>query len=147
MKNFTRAFILIIIATSSLSTFAQKSNEDNRISRVVYSYEKALNTHNVDSVLQLFAKDGILVLQGAPTSIGTEAVEKFYISIFKKIDFNIKFNIEEIIQMSSEWALVRTTSRLNNATDSGEGGHEIFILQKQVNGNWKIARYSGSSAK
>jgi len=149
MKNLTRTFTLIIfvVATSSLSIFAQKSNEDKKISNVVYSYEKALNSNNVDSVLQQFAKDGILVLQGAPTSIGTEAMEKFYSSIFKNIDFDLKFNIEEIVQMSPEWAFVRTTTRSNNSTDSGEGGHEIFILKKQTDGNWKIARYAGSSAK
>ena len=132
MKNLTRTFTLIIfvVATSSLSIPAQESNEDKKISNVIYSYEKALNSNNVDSVLQQFAKDGILILQGSPTRIGTEAVKEFFILIFKKIDFDIKFNIEEIVHMSSEWAFVRTTTRSNNSTDSSEGGHEIFILNK-----------------
>ena len=149
MKNLTRTFALVIlvVATTSLSIFAQKSDEDKKISNVVYSYEKALNSNNVDSVLQQFAKDGILVLQGSPTCIGTEAVKGFFISIFKIIDFDTKFTIEEIVHMSSEWAFVRTTTRSNNSTDSREGGHEIFILKKQADGNWKIARYAGSSAK
>jgi len=149
MKNLTKPFTLIIfvVATASFSILAQEPNEDIKISNVIYSYEKALNSNNVDGVLQQFAKDGILVLQGSPTRIGTEAVKEFFISIFKIIDFDTKFNIEEIVQMSSEWAFVRTTTRSNNSTDSKEGGHEIFILEKQADGNWKIARYAGSSAQ
>lgn len=149
MKKLTRKFALIIlvVATTSLSIFAQESNEADKISNVIYSYQEALNRNNVDSVLQQFTKDGILVLQGSPTRIGTEAVKEFFISIFKIIDFDTKFNIEEIVHMSSEWAFVRTTTRSNNSTDSSEGGHEIFILKKQPDGIWKIARYAGSSAK
>jgi hypothetical protein len=85
-------------------------------------------------------------LHGAPTGIGTEAVKKFYISIFKKIDFDLRFNIEEIVQITTEWAFVNTTSRSNNSRDSGEGGHEIFILKKQTDGNFKMAGYAGFSA-
>ncbi len=86
-------------------------------------------------------------MQGAPTAVGTEAVEAFFVSIFKVIDFDIKFTIEEVVQMSADWAFIRTTARSKGSTDSVEGGHEIFIFKKQANGEWKIARYAGSSAK
>ena len=139
--------LLIVITTLTFMCKPQKINENKKIGNVIYLYEKALNSNNVDSVLPHFSEDAVLVMQGAPTCIGTEAVKKFYISIFNKIDFDTKFTVEEIVQMSPEWAFVRTTARSNNSTDSVEGGHEIFILKKQFDENWKIARYSGSSAK
>ncbi len=139
--------IAFVIATISFSIFVEESNEDNKISNVIRSYEKALNNNDVDVVLQYFTKDGILVLQGSPTSIGTEDVKEFFISIFRIIDFDISFKIEKIVHMSSKWAFVRTTTRSNNSADSSEEGHEIFILKEPVDGKWKIARYAGSSSK
>jgi uncharacterized protein (TIGR02246 family) len=138
--------IVFITVTSLASIFAQEINEDSTITKVIDLYEQALNTQSVEGVLDLFSEDGVLVLQGSPTHIGIEAIEKFYVSIFKVIDFNLKFYIEEIILMSPAWATVRTITRQNNSNSLSEGGHEIFILKKQTDGNWKIARYAGSSA-
>lgn len=141
MRNFKRVFAATIILISSvLFSFAQETEEEQTLSNIVNSYEKALNKGDVDALLQLFTDDGVLVLQGTPTTIGTKDIETFFISLFKNIDFNIKFNIEEIVTMSSDWAFIRTTARSNDADDSTEEGHEIFIFKKQPSGKWKIAR-------
>ena len=154
MKKLTKTFALIIlvVATSPLSIFAQKSNEAIGIGNVIMAYGKALNDKNIDDILQLFSEDGVLVLQGAQTSIGTENIKKIYTLLFESIDFGLIFHIEEVVQMSPEWAFVRTTTsgqnliRSNNKVNQANG-HEIFILKKGPEKDWKIARYAGSSAK
>jgi uncharacterized protein (TIGR02246 family) len=154
MKKLTKTFALIIlvVATSPLSIFAQKSNKDIGIGNVIMAYGKALNDKNIDDILQLFSEDGVLVLQGAQTSIGTENIKKIYTLLFESIDFGLIFRIEEVVQMSPEWAFVRTTTsgqnliRSNNKVNQANG-HEIFILKKGSEEDWKIARYAGSSAK
>lgn len=154
MKKHSRTLILIVIygIVTTISTFAQESYKDKKIISVVNFYEQALNGNDVDRMLQLFTEDGIILLQGASTSIGTEAVGKFYLSLFKALDFDLKFNIDEVVQMSAEWAFIRTTSSgkvtiLSNNSNNLSKGHELFILKKQADGNWKIARYAGSSAE
>lgn len=126
--------------------FAQ-GNDKKEIESIVRAYEEALNSSSVEKVLQQFIPDGILVLQGSPTIKGTEAMQVFYTSIFNMIDFDLKFKIEELVQISDEWAYVRTTTRSNNALDKAESGHEIFLFNKQKGAHWLIARYAGSSSK
>lgn len=151
MKKLRILFVIIVFATT-YATYGQESNKDNEIIRLVDLYQQELNNHNIEGVVKLFAEDGILLLQGAKTCMGSKAVETFYSSLFKMLSFNLKFNIEEVVQISPEWAFIRTSSTgivkvLSNNSDNQSEGHELFILKKQMDGNWKIARYSGASAK
>lgn len=137
--------MLTIVASNLL--IAQQNNEEKEITNVIYEYEKALNESNVSEVLKLFAPDGVLVLQGAPTLLGSNAIESFYNSLFEVIDFNLKFIVEETVQVSENWAFVRTITCSKTASETVETGHEIFIINKQPDETWAIARYAGSSAK
>ncbi len=154
MINLTKTFTLIVIIflVAKISTFAQKPNEENKIRSIVALYEKALNDNSVEGIRQLFAEDGILMLQGSPTHIGNEKIRNFYTSLFKNLDFDLKFNIDEVVQMSAEWAFIRTKTSgtvniLSNNSRNPGNGHELFVMKKQSDGNWKIARYAGSSSK
>lgn len=153
MNGLTKAFILIVFVFIVGEGFAigQQSNEENKIKSAIHSYEKALNNSNIKGISQIFMEDGIIILQGSPTIIGADAIQQFYIKLFKALDFGLNFDIDEVVQMSSEWAFVRTSTTgtnkvlADNSSRAGNG-HEIFILKK-IDGNWKIARYAGSSAK
>lgn len=154
MKSLTRKFALIIFITLVARglTFTQESDEQIKIKSIVNLYEKALNNNCVEGILQLFTEEGVLILQGAPTIIGVNAVQEFYTSLFRSLDFDLKFNIDEVVQMSHDWAFVRTTTTgtvhvLSSNSSNPGNGHEIFILNRQSDGAWKIARYAGSSSK
>lgn len=145
-------FITFIFCASGIAASAPESDDQIKISAAVYQYEKALNENHIDGISELFTPEGTLILQGAPTVTGIEAVKEFYSSLFKALDFELKFNIEEVVEMSDEWAFVRTTTTgavkvHSNDSVNSANGHELFILQKQTDGEWKVARYSGSSAK
>ena len=154
MKNLKRVFVLVvfIFIAGEVLVFGQVSNEESRIRSTINLYEKALNNSSVEGISQIFTGDGIVILQGSPTMIGADAIQQFYIKLFEALDFDLQFNIDEVVQMSSDWAFVRTSTTgtnmvlANNSSRAGSG-HEIFILKKQKDGNWKIARYAGSSAK
>lgn len=150
IRTFTLAAIFSLFAM--MPSFAQESDGGIKIGKLINAYEKALNDKDIDIVLQLFSIDAVLVLQGTPTSIGTAAVKKVYGSLFESLDFYLKFHIEEIVQISEEWAFVRTTTSgsthiRSNKSDVQSNGHELFVLKKEGAGTWKIARYAGSSAK
>ena len=120
------------------------------ITALLAKYNEALNASSTDAVMPLYAEDGVFMLPYSPTAVGTEAVRKAYDAVFKAITLNVKFTIAEIVELAPEWAFARTNSAgttLDQATEtkSAEGNQELFILKKDSDGFWKIARYSFSS--
>ena len=67
---------------------------------------------------------------------------------FRSITLYVKFNIAELVEMSPDWAFVRSNSTETIATDatSAENNQELFICKKLPDGTRKIALYSFSSA-
>ena len=123
------------------------SNHDKQaIETLLHSYESALNASDVDAVLRLYAKDGVFMPQHSPSQVGVAAIRGAYEHVFEAITLAIKFDIIEVEVLSDDWAFARTTSAgtttINATGDQlAEGNQELFLLQKQADGEWKIARY------
>jgi uncharacterized protein (TIGR02246 family) len=129
---------------------AGDTSDEATIRSVLSSYEEALNASNTDAVVPLYAEDGVFMPPYSHSAIGKDAVRQAYIAVFKAITLHVKFSIAEVVQMSPEWAFVRTNSAGTNKVNatgamSAEGNQELFIFKKDGDGQWKIARYSFSS--
>jgi len=125
---------------------AAAAARDDKIVSVLRIYERALNGGDVDGVLRLYAEDGVFMPQHSPPQVGKDAVRAAYEKVFKAIDLNINFDILEIEILSDTWAFARTTSsgttRINATGDKvPENNQELFVLKKQISGEWEIARY------
>jgi uncharacterized protein (TIGR02246 family) len=112
-------------------------------------YNDALNASSTDAVMLLYADDGVFMPPYSPSAVGSEAVRKAYDVVFKAITLNVKFAIAEIVEMAPEWTFARTNSlgtTLDHVTGtrSAEANQELFIFRKDVDGSWKVARYSFS---
>ncbi|KIO75736.1 hypothetical protein TH53_18850 [Pedobacter lusitanus] len=115
------------------------------IEKLLFNYQDALNTSDVNKVLSLYTKDGIFMPQGGPSAVGQEQLKGSYEFVFKTLQLNIKFQIDEVTLINENYAFARTVSRgtqLIHATGvkGEEENRELFVLQKE-NGAWKIARY------
>jgi uncharacterized protein (TIGR02246 family) len=113
------------------------------------SYNDALNASSSDAVMLLYAEDGVFMPPYSPSAVGSAAVRKAYDAVFKAITLNVKFAIAEIVELAPDWAFARTNSAgttLQHATGtkSAEANQELFLLRKDRDGSWKIARYSFS---
>ncbi len=120
------------------------------IEQLLNKYERALNTGDVQAAVQLYTEDGVLMAPENAPAVGSKVLHQAYAGIFQAIALNIKFQIAETQLLSPQWALLRTTSTgaikiLANGTEVPEGNQELFLLRK-TDGQWKIARYSFSSA-
>ncbi len=121
------------------------TNQDRQdLQTLLDRYEGALNTSDVDAVIELYADDGVFMPSSAPTAVGIESVRAAYEHVFTTITLNIAFTVEEIIAGGSI-AFARTGSRgsvtvLADGTTAPEENRELFIFQKEY-GVWKIARY------
>jgi uncharacterized protein (TIGR02246 family) len=119
------------------------------IEATVLAYFQALNDADIDAIIELYCKDPVMLPFLQPAVVGTGAVRANYESTFQLIRFEVQTTIQEAVEMSPEWAYVRTdTGGTFTPTRTGEGApavfHELFLLRKT--GDWKIARYSFSPA-
>lgn len=131
----------------SLGTTTTRDNED--MLTLLGRYEAALNASDTDAVMALYAPDGVFMPAFSPSAVGAGAVRQAYDAVFEAIRLSVKFDIVEIVQVAPEWAFARTNSAGTvtvNATGATvtEANQELFVLQKDVHGFWKIARYSFS---
>jgi uncharacterized protein (TIGR02246 family) len=141
----------IVSGDVQVSEAVQASNAPGRaaIEATISGYFTALNHGNIDAVLKLYTDDPVLLPFLLPTVVGTEAVRKNYENTFQQIRFQMHTTIQELVQMSPEWAYVRTDSAgIFTPTKTGQGApttfHELFLLRKTSDGKWHIARYSFS---
>jgi uncharacterized protein (TIGR02246 family) len=99
--------------------------------------------------MPLYTEDGVFMPPYSQSAVGAAAVRKAYDAVFKAITLNVKFAIAEIVELGPGWAFARTNSAgttTDHATGakSAEGNQELFVLKRDDDGSWKIARYSFS---
>lgn len=128
-----------------------ETDAKKNIEETLKAYENALNASSTEQVLPLYTKNGIFMPQGAPTAEGQEQLKGAYDFVFKTLQLNVKFRIDEITVINENYALARTMSKgtqlihAENKT-TPEENRELFVLEKE-DGQWKIARYMFNKSK
>jgi uncharacterized protein (TIGR02246 family) len=136
--------------TNKKQTEMNATTEKTAIEKLLFSYRDALNTSDVSKVLSLYTQDGVFMPTNAPTAKGQEQLKGSYEFVFKAIQLNIEFFIEEII-VSGDYAYAVTNSKGTtlihaNGQTVPEENRELFVLAKE-NGQWKISRYMFNKTK
>jgi uncharacterized protein (TIGR02246 family) len=126
---------------------ADTASGQAQIEEVLETYEAALNASDTDKVLTVFAPDGVFMAPNNPSVVGAELIRAAYNGIFQTITFDTELRVEEVVQISPDWAFVRTSSNGHVTVNAikqrvPDANHELFIFQKGDGGAWKIARYS-----
>ena len=121
----------------------------DQMNDVVTQYQEALNGSDTDAVMKLYAADGVFMAQHFESSVGMDAVRRAYEGIFRTIQLTVSFQVAEVRQLASNWALARTNSSGSvtvhaNGESSAEANQELFVFEK-IEGSWKIARYCFST--
>ena len=127
------------------NTKMENSTERSAIEKLLFNYQDALNSSDVHKVLPLYVQGGVFMPQGGPSAVGQEQLKGAYEFVFKNLQLNIKFEIDEIVIVNTDYAFARTISRgtqlvYASGITGAEENRELFVLQKE-NGQWKIARY------
>ncbi|MCB9045271.1 MAG: SgcJ/EcaC family oxidoreductase [Chitinophagales bacterium] len=128
----------------------EQSIEKSAIQNLLRTYEEALNTSDVNKVLQVYTDDGVFMPTTLPTAKGKEQLKASYEHVFQTIQLNVKFSIEEIV-VSGDVAFAQTSSQGTvlihaNGQTAAEENREFFFLNKE-NEEWKISRYMFNKAK
>ena len=148
MKLLTKPMIAATAAIALSAGLAAADQEQDRekIESVLATYERALNASDADTVMTLYADDGVFMAQHSAPNVGREAIRRAYDGVFGAIDLDVRFTVDEVMQLSPQWAFARTRSEgfvtVNATGDKGpEANQELFVFEKQASGEWKIARY------
>jgi uncharacterized protein (TIGR02246 family) len=146
------ASLAILLATPILPTTraVAATPDETAIRATLEKYQDALNASSTDQAMPLYEDDGVFMPPYSQSAVGKTQLRQAYDAVFKAITLHVKFTIREVVQMSPNWAFVRTNSAGTNKVNStgamsAEGNQELFILHKGADGAWKIARYSFSS--
>jgi uncharacterized protein (TIGR02246 family) len=128
----------------------ENTTEKAAIEKLLFTYRDALNKSDVGKVLPLYTQEGVFMPSGAPTSVGQKQVKDAYEFVFKNIQLNIEFFIDEI-EVNGDFAFARTTSKGTtlihaNGQTVPEENRELFVLRKE-DGFWKIDRYMFNKMK
>jgi ketosteroid isomerase-like protein len=120
------------------------------IQSVLRSYEAALNSSAVETILHLYGSEPVFMPQHAPALVGRDAVRAGYEQVFATIKLDVRFEIHEI-EEAGDYAWVRTSSAgrtkiLAAGVEVAEGNNELFIFRRE-NGAWKIHRYLFSTTQ
>jgi len=127
----------------------EATNDQAAIRDVMASYNAALNGGETTAVLPLYTEDGVFMAPYSQSAAGQEAVRRAYDKVFQELKFNVKFTIDEFVQVAPTWAFVRTnsagtTAHASTGKTTAEANQELFIFRKGDDGKWRIARYSFS---
>ncbi len=153
MTNLARTAAGLLVAVSTSLGAAQAlagAADETAISDVLMAYEEALNAGNVPSIMRLYAEDGVFMPQHSPSQVGADVVQAAYERVFTTINLSVEFDVVEIVLTAPDWAFARTNSVGTvtvqaNGAELSEANQELFILHKQPDGAWKIARYAFST--
>ncbi len=117
---------------------------NQEIQNLVMTYQRGLNEGDLDLVKSVYADDAVFIGQPFPTATGKEEIVALYADVFSKLDFDVKFDIQDI-ELSGDLGFLRTRSHgsivpKGQEPEGGEGNREVFVLKK-IDGEWKFYRY------
>jgi uncharacterized protein (TIGR02246 family) len=137
------------MTSSHPKTTTMNANEE-AVAAILIKYQDALNASDAEAAMKLYTADAVNMTPNSPPLVGIDALRKAYTAGFQAIQFHVKFQIVEVVEMAPGWAYARTssagtTTNRKTGARSVEANQELFILRKDAEGVWKIARYSFSS--
>ncbi|VAW55557.1 hypothetical protein MNBD_GAMMA05-2128 [hydrothermal vent metagenome] len=138
------AVTLLVLGYQSTVNAGKDTQCKADIQILLNNYQQALNDSDASKVAPLYADDGVFMPSKKPSAIGRAQVKITYQEVFKELDLNIKFHIDEI-ERHGDIAFVRTTSDgkitlLEKNAIIKNNSRELFIM-KRINDTWMIYRY------
>ena len=114
------------------------------IRRLAEDWQKAWELGDADALAALYADDPVLMPQNQPEVLGREAIHALYKSVLDEYAVEGEGRILEI-EVAGDWAFYRSRYTLTATPHAGgealkDNGKCIFILRRQPDDSWKIAR-------
>jgi uncharacterized protein (TIGR02246 family) len=127
----------------------QRAADEAAIRALAAAWHEAWAANDADAVVALYADDGIVLPQDLPPIEGRERLLGVYRGVFDAVSVVGSGEIQEI-EVAGDWAFYRTHYRLVATPHAGgdpieDAGSSLFILRRQHDGQWRIARLMANS--
>ncbi|HOE62826.1 MAG TPA: cyclic nucleotide-binding domain-containing protein [Candidatus Sumerlaeota bacterium] len=121
-----------------------ESKESVLIDKVRLDFISAFNAGDAEVIGKLIDPDAIWMMPNEPVVSGSMNIKAEYIKLFKNVKSKIDLKSGSA-QLCGDWAFINGTfSRVDTIFPGGElkkiYGHYLFVLKKQQDGTWLIAR-------
>jgi ketosteroid isomerase-like protein len=131
--------------------YPDTATRDDRVAigKLLMANAAALNAGDLSALAKFYERDAVQLPPNSPAVIGWKAIRSTLESGFKGIKVTETIQIIEL-SSSYRWAFARGTYRLVTTPQGGgeptvATGNWLYILRRQPDDSWKIARSSWSS--
>jgi uncharacterized protein (TIGR02246 family) len=106
---------------------------------------------DLDGLLSLYADQPVLMPQGQPPVYGKDAIRLLYEAVLRDVTIESQDTLMEV-EASGDWGYFWSTYSLT-ATPRGGGevidseGKSLFIVKRQPDDSWRIARLIDNSSR
>ncbi len=119
--------------------------EDEAVRKLILEALDVIRSDDFDRYFDLFTDDAVWMMPSSFKDVHVDEARTFY-RFTQKFRFDQETSVDEIV-VSGEWAYVRVSFNgyLRAKADDGSPplrsvSRHIWILQRQLDGQWKIAR-------
>lgn len=114
------------------------------IRAVLESYADRMRAGDVESIVDLYTDDAVVLGPDMPTAAGRAQLTEVYRGALRAVEMDFRFTFDEVT-VRGDTAVARTrTEGKNTVRASGDvvpaRYRELFVLYRQ-HGDWKIGRY------
>ena len=136
-----------------MATALGRVKEDDRaVKDLILEALEVIRSDDFDRYFDLFSEDAVWMMPSSFRDVHQDEARSFY-SFTRKFKFDQETAVEEVV-VSEDWAYVRLNFEgyLRPKIDDGSPplrsvSRHIWILRKQLDGSWKIARDIWNSPK
>jgi uncharacterized protein (TIGR02246 family) len=128
---------------------AQSTEDIAAIRQLAKDWHAGWDGGDVDALLALYADDPILMPQNQPVVIGRDAIRSLYTAVFQEyviVGNGEQREIDVDEDLGYFWSTYSLTATPKNGGDMlKDEGKCVFIVKRQPDGSWCIARLIASS--
>jgi len=136
-------------STESVGGMARQTQDVAAIKQLAEDWHAGWLASDAGALLALYADDPVLMPQNQPAVIGREAIRSLYQSVFE--EFTVEGGGELLeVEVAGDWGYFWSTYTLTATPKAGgepieDNGKSVFIVRRQPDGSWKIARLIANS--
>lgn len=126
-------------------TMPDAAEDRQAVEKVLRAYETGINTGDTALIIAQFSDDAVWKPANVPVVVGRPAIGARYEHELGRISLAKTYRVHDL-EVACDWAFIRTTSEgtvsLKETGETAPESHEdLFILKRQPDRSWKIARY------
>ena len=127
----------------------KRAEDVTAIKRLTEDWHNGWLAGDAEALGDLYTDDPVLMPQNQPAVIGKEAIHSLYQSVFDEYTVDGGGELLEV-EVAGDWAFYRSTYTLTATPKAGgepleDTGKALFIVRRQPDGAWKIARLMANS--